>query len=113
MKIYIRPLSVNQGFQGRRFKNKAYKDYEQELLYLLPKPKKMLMGSIGIDLRFGLEKRSYAKSDTDNMIKFFIDCLAKKGYFKNDSQICEIIAKKLCSDRYYIQFEVTLFSESL
>ena len=103
--IYIRPLSVNAGFQGRRFKNKAYKDYETELLYLLPKPKTMLKGEINIDITFCLEKKSYAKSDVDNMIKFFIDCLAKRGYFKNDSQIVQIIATKLLSEKYCIEFE--------
>lgn len=105
-KIYIRPLSVNSGWQGRRFKNQAYKDYEKELLYLLPQPKETLTGEIRLDLVFGLEKKSYKKMDVDNMIKFFTDCLNKKGFFENDNQIVEILVRKEIAADYFIKFDL-------
>jgi len=33
----IKLLSVNECWQGRRFKTSAYKDYEKILMYTLPK----------------------------------------------------------------------------
>jgi len=37
MRINYKPLSVNEAWQGKRFKTKAYKDYEKSLMLLLPK----------------------------------------------------------------------------
>jgi hypothetical protein len=34
--LKISALSVNQAWQGRRFKTKKYKDYEEHLLLILP-----------------------------------------------------------------------------
>ena len=34
-KIQIKPLSVNQAWQGKRFKTPEYKTYEQILMYKL------------------------------------------------------------------------------
>ena len=36
MKIKIKPLSVNKAWQGKRFKTREYKSYEELLLYLFP-----------------------------------------------------------------------------
>ena len=35
--LNVKPLSVNQCWQGRRYKTKAYKQYEKALLQILPK----------------------------------------------------------------------------
>mgnify|MGYP001108467912 CR=1 FL=1 len=39
MKVNIKPLSVNKVWQGRRYKTKDYKVYEEALFYLLKKYK--------------------------------------------------------------------------
>ena len=36
MYLKIKPLSVNQVWQGKRFKTKTYKDYEKNVLAILP-----------------------------------------------------------------------------
>lgn len=87
--INIKPLSVNQAWQGKRFKTKKYKQYEIDLFYLLPKitiPK----GKLEIHYIFYY---SNIQSDIDNGIKQFQDILCKKYNF-NDKMIYKIIVEK-------------------
>ena len=90
MKIDIKPLSVNQAWQGRKFKTKAYKAFEKEMLILLPKLKKPITTPIKISLVFGFSNKL---SDIDNPIKMVLDILQKKYKF-NDRDIYELNIKK-------------------
>lgn len=106
MKINIKPLSVNQAWQGRRFKTDKYKSYEKELLYLLPNRKNFgcLDGNLRIDIKFGFSSKS---SDIDNPVKPLLDILQKKYKF-NDSQIYELHVKKTVVDKgdEFIEFNL-------
>lgn len=104
-KVSIRPLSVNKAWQWRRFKTPEYKNYEQILMYKLPKieiPK----GKIRIDYEFGFSNKL---SDIDNPLKNFQDILTKKYWFK-DSDIYELTIKKqiVPKGEEYVAFTVTL-----
>lgn len=90
MKIEIKPLSVNQVWQGRRFKTKKYKNYEKELLYLLPPVEIDFKSLLSIELTFGFSNRS---SDIDNPLKPLLDVLQKKYGF-DDKQVYELNVKK-------------------
>lgn len=106
MKINIKPLSVNEAWQGRRYKTDKYKAYEKELLYLLPNKKHIgnLEGPLKIDIEFGF---SSAASDFDNPVKPLIDILQKKYHF-NDNQIYEANIKKVIVDKgdEYVSFSM-------
>jgi len=102
--IEIKSLSVNQCWQGRRYKTDDYKSYEEEMLIRLPKHE-MIEGNIGIDIEFGFSSH-YSVRDIDNNIKPLLDILEKKGYFKNDNQISEMTVKKVKSDKDYIVFKI-------
>lgn len=90
-RVNIKPLSVNEAWQGKRFKSKKYQLYEVELLYALPstdvnwdkKP-------IELSLIVGL---SNMQSDIDNIVKPFVDVLQKKYKF-NDRYIFRLIVEK-------------------
>lgn len=90
-KVWIKPMSVNEAWEGRRFKSKAYKDYEEEMLYLLPRtvhipnPK-----SITLFLEFGVSSVLF---DIDNGEKPFTDILQKKYGF-NDRYIFRKLTEK-------------------
>lgn len=89
MIIKIKPLSVNEAWQGKRYKTTAYKTYERSLFLLLPHliiPK----GKIKINFEFGF---SNSQSDIDNPVKPILDILQKKYNF-NDSQVYEMNVKK-------------------
>ena len=84
--IFIKPLSVNQCWQGRRYKTPNYKAYEKRVLDLLPDnlyvPKN---GKLVVNITFGFSSKM---SDYDNAIKPFQDILQKKYGF-DDNRIYE------------------------
>ena len=98
MKIKIKLLSVNQAWQGRRFKTKKYKEFEKELFYLLPllvekiKSNSVLFDDDKLELyiKAGLSSKL---SDIDNIAKQTIDILQKRYRF-NDRQIYKLILEK-------------------
>lgn len=90
IKKQIKPLSVNQCWQGKRFKTKIYKAYEQELLYTLPQVK-LPKAPYWIYFEFGL---SNSMSDWDNPVKPLQDILQKKYGF-NDKDIIEALVRKV------------------
>ena len=88
MKINIKPLSVNQAWQGRRFKTKSYQKFEQDLLFILPSNKYRFSNNakLRVIYRFGF---SNALSDLANPEKLITDILVKKYGF-DDRQIYEM-----------------------
>lgn len=98
-RIKIKPLSVNECWQGKRFKTPKYKAYEFELLLLLPKLK--LSPPFNIKITFGIS----ALSDIDNPIKPFLDILQNK-YDINDRDIMRLEIIKEVTKHHFIEFEI-------
>lgn len=82
IRMEVKPLSINQCWQGRRFKTDAYKKYEAVLLMTLPNMD-LPEPPYQIYFKFGF---SSASSDYDNCIKGTQDILSKKYKF-NDKLI--------------------------
>lgn len=89
MRVDIKPLSVNQAWQGRRFKTPAYKRYERDVLMLLPSVE-IPDGELAIDITYGFSSK---QSDVDNPTKLFVDILQKKYGF-NDSRVTRLNLSK-------------------
>jgi Holliday junction resolvase RusA-like endonuclease len=100
--IRIKPLSVNEAFQGRRYKTDKYKEYEQEIWYLLPNSN-IPTGKLQLEITAGLSNKN---ADIDNIAKPFIDILQKK-YLFNDSRIYKLILEKedVKKGKEYIAFK--------
>lgn len=90
IELNIKPLSVNQVWQGKRFKTDKYTKYERDLLLILPKSKKQFPDMLRIELFFGF---SNAGSDLDNPVKPILDILQKKYGF-NDKSVFELNIRK-------------------
>jgi len=105
MIVKIKPLSINQAWQGRRFKTPLYKFYERELLLKLPNIKINPKVHLRLDITFGYSNMA---SDIDNPLKPFLDCLQKK-YNINDNMIYELTVKKeiVKKSKEFINFEIT------
>ena len=88
--IQIKPLSVNEAWQGRRFKTPKYTGYEKELLLKL-KPLPLPEPPYEISFTFGL---SNINADWDNPVKPFQDILQKKYKF-NDKDIMRAVVNKI------------------
>jgi Holliday junction resolvase RusA-like endonuclease len=101
--INIKPLSVNQCWQGKRFKTPKYKQYEKDLLLMLPKIK-LPKPPFKVYYEFGF---SNSLSDWDNPIKPLQDILQKKYDF-DDRHIFEATVKKtkVKKGKEYIKFEI-------
>lgn len=103
MKIDIKPLSVNQAWQGKRFKTPKYKQYEADVLALLP-AFKVPDGELEMHIQVGFSNK---QSDLDNVVKPFVDILQKKYGF-NDSRIYQLSLYKriVPKGQEYISFDL-------
>lgn len=91
-RVEIKPLSVNECWQGKRFKTPDYKNYEKEmLLRLAPFDFNQSKEPLELSLIVGV---SNIASDVDNVVKPFIDILQKKYNF-NDKYIFRLIIEKV------------------
>ncbi len=109
-KLNIKALSVNQCWQGRRFKTPQYKAYETEILYSLPTDIK-IPKKARIELKIGVSSKN---ADIDNPVKPLLDCLQKKYSF-NDKQIYKLIIEKIDVPKgeEYIEFDIKEYTEKL
>ena len=89
MRIAIKPLSVNQCWQGKRFKTNKYKNYEKELMYRLP-VLKLHPPPYHLILKFGFSSKL---ADWDNPVKPFQDILQKRYNF-DDRDIFKATVEK-------------------
>ncbi len=82
-------MSVNECWQGQRYKTQKYKYYEQELLLLLPKIQ-IPEGEKKIEVVIGVSSPLF---DADNSLKPLFDILQKKYDF-NDRDFMDIRLSK-------------------
>ena len=109
MRIDIKPLSVNDAWQGKRFKTPKYKAFENEILLKL-KPMTIPDGKLAIRIVFGLSSKS---SDLDNPLKTFIDCLQKRYKFNDNMIYIMEVSKDDVSKGYeFIEFEISSIEEA-
>ena len=104
MRINLKPLSVNEAWQGRRVKSKKYRQFERDMLLSLPKLKNDFKGNLSVTLHYGFSSRL---SDIDNPCKMILDCLCKKYGF-DDRYVFELIQTKEIVDKgkEFITFEI-------
>jgi Holliday junction resolvase RusA-like endonuclease len=81
-----KPLSVNEAWQGKRFKTPAYKSYEEFILLSMPKAKIETEQMLRIEFFFGFSNKA---SDLDNPVKLLLD-IAQKKYGFNDTNVFEL-----------------------
>lgn len=107
MKLNIKPLSVNQAWQGRRFKTPAYKSYERDVLMLL-KPMTIPDGDLVVQIIYGFSNK---RSDVDNPTKMFLDILQKKYGF-DDSRVTILSLAKVHAKKgdEFIEFTIEAIS---
>lgn len=100
-RIAIKPLSVNEAWKGRRYKTDAYKQYQNSLLWLLPRLK-IPQPPYEIHFKFGF---SSTLSDWDNPVKPTQDVLSKKYGF-DDKLIRKAIVETeiVAKGKEYIEF---------
>ena len=104
LELKAKPISVNQVWQGRRFKTKLYKDYEIEISWLLKKYRGQIRGEIEIHYTFYI--KNYSRTDCDNLVKPIQDILVKNGIIEDDRKIIYFSAEKIKSNIEKIEIEI-------
>lgn len=103
IKLDIKPLSVNECWQGQRFKTPKYKAYEKHVLLSLPKitiPSPPFI----VSYEFGL---SSPLADWDNPVKPLQDILQKKYGFNDKDIVRAIVDKKIVEKgEEYFKFNI-------
>ena len=89
-KLNEKPLSVNETWQGKRFKTPIYKSYEETILLSMPKAKIEIEQMLRIEFFFGFSNKA---SDLDNPVKLLLD-IAQKKYGFNDKNVFELNVRK-------------------
>jgi Holliday junction resolvase RusA-like endonuclease len=89
-KINEKPLSINEAFQGRRFKTPAYKEYEKGMLLNMPRAKIEKDQMLRVEFFFGFSNKA---SDLDNPVKLLMD-IAQKKYGFDDKMVFELNVRK-------------------
>ena len=102
--ISIKPISINECWQGRRFATSKYKDFTKDMLRVMPK-QKMLSGEV--DLKIVLYLKSIFRSDIDNFIKPIIDCLVKRCWIEDDRFIQHLEVIKIKNKTEQIGINLT------
>lgn len=106
--VPVKPLSVNEVWQGKRFKTQAYKHYEKLLLSILPK---IVVPEPPYEIYFKFGFSNIA-SDFDNPVKPLTDILQKRYCF-NDKSICRAVIEKVKVEKgnEFFCFEIKHFSQ--
>ncbi|MDR1941832.1 MAG: RusA family crossover junction endodeoxyribonuclease [Endomicrobium sp.] len=102
--IPIKPLSVNQVWQGRRFKTDDYKQYERDVSLFL-RNVKTIRGQVKVFYKFYV---SNMLADIDNCIKPLQDILVKNKVIEDDRFIIELCAMKFKVEKGMEKTEVTI-----
>lgn len=106
--IPLKPLSINEAFQGRRFKTKKCITFCEDFLKIAPR-KKMIKGKIEIVYNFYV--KNHKQADYDNMIKITQDMLVRCEYIEDDRKIYKAIIHKIPSMEEKIEVEIKAFNE--
>lgn len=102
--LWMKPLSLNNCFFGRRFNTPAKKIYDATLQYTLPR--EQVAGEYyRVTFKFHL-KRCFA-GDLDNLCKVLLDNIVDRGIITTDKKVVEIHLYKYpaAEDRIEVQID--------
>ena len=121
--IYIYPVPASRPRVTRKgtYTAPKYSTYKTDLTWFLKRKRIPASDYSSISIVFGMPyskstqkkqliegKQHRIKPDIDNLMKGFMDALEQAGIIKNDSQICNVIMKKVyTTQRGYIEFDLT------
>ena len=105
MTLYIKPLTVNRAWRGRRFSTAAKTEYETRLRFSLPKV--AVVGKPYYKVAYDFHLINFSRTDGANLEKVLTDCLVKRGIIKDDRYIVEYCIRKFPAkkDRIVIRIE--------
>ena len=110
----IKPLSINDAWQGRRWKSKEYRQYEEAIGKLLLNQKNEkwpLKGPLEVFIEWYLIR--YKATDWDNPIKPIFDILQKYNVIVDDKHIIKGTVTKHKSKSNYFTITIIPYKASI
>ena|SRR3990167_1220562 len=104
--LLVKPISINECWQGRRFKTKKYDAFIVEMLAEMPR-ETTIDGLINVEIILCL--KSILRSDVDNFCKPIIDCIVKKKWITDDRYIQNLKIHKVKQNKE----SISIFIESI
>jgi len=106
--LHVKPLSVNEAWQGRRFSTPAKKAYEAQMMIMLPRT-----AALGpyYRIEYDFHLVHFATTDWDNLIKVTQDCLAKRGIITDDRHIIDARVRKFKALKDCIEIRIESLTE--
>ncbi len=89
--LAVKPLSVNDAWQGRRFSTPAKAQYESVMRLLLPN---VAVPGPYYRIEYDFHLVHFKTTDWDNLCKVLQDCLVKKGIITDDRFIVDARVRK-------------------
>lgn len=102
--IPIKAFSVNDAWQGKRYKTKDYLKYEIDVSRLLSGVPKAPEG--GLEVTYWFFMKNHKLADNDNPVKPLQDILKKKGIIKDDRYIYATHIFKIPSKEDHIEVQI-------
>ena len=92
--IKVKPLSINQAWQGRRFKTPKCSAYNLAVSESIQKqyPKPVIADWYLIHYQFWI--KNFARTDCDNMVKSLQDCIVRAKIISDDCRIKRFTVEK-------------------
>ncbi len=108
MKIELQTkiLSVNNAWQGRKFKTKEAKEYDERLGWLLLPYKKHKINAKYYEIHYVFYLKYFATTDYDNPIKPLQDCLVRAGLISDDRKIVRARIEKYPASEDRAEIEI-------
>lgn len=103
MEVLLKPMTVNQCWQGRRFKTKNYLNWRLDFSDRIKKGTR-IKGNMAVILEFYIKHDK--TTDVDNLIKPVFDALKESGVIEDDRFIKEVHAYKYNSDKEFIRITI-------
>lgn len=103
--IPIKPISINDCWQGKRFATKDYKKWTEDGLWLLKGQGMAPQGRLRVVVDW--YSKNISTADIDNPVKPVLDLLKKAGVIEDDRWIYELLVRKHKSDDQRYEIEIS------
>jgi len=103
IELPLKGMSINKAWQGKNYKTKKYKSYEEEILMRVNR-QEPIEGWVEVEYTFGLNY--YKRTDLGNLEKALTDCLVKADVIEDDRYIKRIHMEKVKTDEDFIEVKI-------
>lgn len=112
IKIDVKPLSINDAFQGRRFRTKECVKF-CNIVTMMFKAFRQAHDWTHYEIRYKFFLINHATTDYDNLIKVSQDCAVKAGLIKDDRFIYKATIEKIPAKKDSVEIEILSFTPDM